>query len=271
LLGKSNDAETRLSRLTDQTKYYWRIDEIQADSSVVAGRTWSFTTRGLIGWWKLDESAGQSVSDASPWGHTGTHIGGPTWQPSGGHNGGALEFDGDDDFVQIADEVPFRSVGEITVAAWIKVRSFDRTWQTVVAKGEESWRLARDRDNETLQFCAGIPQENRVVRGKVKVTDGQWHHVVGVSDGDEVSLYVDGVPDQKLSSSARMRVDDAPVCIGLLGEPSLRGRYWNGWIDDVCIFSYALTADQVKSLYSGKEPTALGSGPAFMPTLLGTR
>ena len=272
LLGKSTGVEARLSRLANQSTYYWRIDEAQADGSVVTGRTWSFTTCGVIAWWKLDESEGRHVSDASPWGHTGACLGEPTWRPTDGRIGGALEFDGEDDCVQIADEVPFRAVDEITVAAWIKVRSFDRTWQTVVAKGEASWRLARDRDNETLQWCAGSPQENRVVRGKVNVNDGKWHHLVGVSDGDTVSLYVDGVVDQTLSSSGRMRVDDVPVCIGLLGEPGLRGRYWNGWIDEVCIFSYALNAEEVKALYSGKEPTSLGLRPGTpMPTLLGQR
>jgi hypothetical protein len=42
----------------------------------------------------------------------------------------------------------------------------------------------------------------------------------------------------------------------LIGENAERpGRFWNGLIDDVRIYSYALSEDEIEALYAGKEPT----------------
>jgi hypothetical protein len=267
LLGKVADAEARLSRLADQAKYYWRVDTVQADGSIVKGATWSFTTSGLLAWWKFDESEGQDVADSSPYGNAGTLVGNAQWQPAGGRVGGAMEFDGKSGYVRIRNETPFDLTDEITVAAWVKVRAFNRTWQTIVAKGDHTWRLARDGDKDTLQFVAGSLNEGRIVLGNVNINDGQWHHVVAVGGTDAVSLYVDGVLDSTKGGPGKIPTDDEPVCIG---ENSMyTGRVWDGWIDEVCVFTYALSADEVKSLYSGKPPTALGgsssaTGPALV-------
>lgn len=273
LLGKVTGTEAGLSRLVDRTKYYWRVDEVRSDGSVAKGATWSFNTSGLIAWWKLDEAEGRNVPDASAGGNAGTLEGDPKWQPAGGRVGGALEFDGNRDFVRIGNKTPFDVTDEVSVAAWIKVRAFDKTWQTVIAKGDYSWRLARDRDRTAMQFGAGRYADNRVVRGNVNVNDGKWHHVVGVGNADRVSLYVDGVLDQTATVRGKMQIDDTPVSIGENSDATCRGRYWNGWIDEVCIFTYALSGDDIKAFYSGKEPTALAgsTSASSLPTLVSQR
>jgi hypothetical protein len=260
LLGKVSDAEARLSRLADRTKYYWRVDTVQADGSIMKGATWNFTTSGLLAWWKFDESGGQDAADASPYGNTGKVVGEARWQPAGGRVGGTMEFNGKNNYVRIGNEIAFDITDEITVAAWVKVRAFNRTWQTVVAKGDHTWRLARDGDRDTLQFVAGSYSEGRLVLGNVNINDGQWHHVVGVGDADAVSLYVDGVLDNTKRVSGKIPTDDEPVCIG---ENSMYGgRLWDGWIDEVCIFTYALNADEIKALSSGTAPNALAAQPS---------
>jgi len=57
---------------------------------------------GMIGWWKLDDAAGMSASDSSSHGRTGTLMGDPQWQPSGGRVGGALLLDGVGDYYDSA-------------------------------------------------------------------------------------------------------------------------------------------------------------------------
>jgi hypothetical protein len=48
--------------------------------------------------------------------------------------------------------------------------------------------------------------------------------------------------------------DGYPVEIGV-SSPMRPGRYWPGWIDDVRICGYALTAEEVKTLYEAtKDP-----------------
>ena len=87
--------------------------------------------------------------------------------------------------------------------------------------------------------------------GSLDVNDGRWHHIVGVNDGSKVYSYVDGILEDFEGSGGNMESYDSPVSIGGSPHPD---QHWNGLIDDVRIYSYALNPEEVKMLYEGKEP-----------------
>ena len=67
-------------------------------------------TNGLIGHWKLDESAGTTAADSSGNGNDGTLTNmdpATDWFPTGGQVNGALDFDGVDDRVNAGDIAPW--------------------------------------------------------------------------------------------------------------------------------------------------------------------
>jgi len=266
LLGKVEDASTaRLSRLARDTIYYWRINEIQADGSSAKSKVWSFQTGGLLAWWKFDETEGSNVSDSSGNSYAGTLVGEPQWQPSGGKIGGALQLDGKDDYVEITKNANFDLTDQITVMAWIKVNAFDKAWQSIVTKGDNSWRMQRNGQTNTLYFaCTGV--SNNVwgnVVGKTDVNDGSWHHVAGVYDGKKVYLYLDGKLDISSEASGRINKNNCPVLIGENAERT--ERQWNGLIDDVRIYNCALGKADVEALGSGKAIPAVAKVTLEMP------
>jgi len=243
LLGEVMAEEAEPGELERGVTYYWRIDEVQADGSIATGDTWSFSTGSLVAHWKLDEGSGETASDSSGNGYDGTLVGDTAW--IAGQIEGALVFDGNEDFVDIADSNDLNIVNQITVAAWIKVDAFDKAWQAVVGKGDRSWRLQRNAGNTGLEFaCSGLlVPGNRwgSIYGTVDVNDGQWHHATGVYDGEQLSLYIDGKLDVSAKAVGKIRVNDKAVLIGENSEK--RGRYWTGAIDDVRIYSYGLSAE----------------------------
>jgi beta-galactosidase len=87
--------------------------------------------------------------------------------------------------------------------------------------------------------------------GNSSVNDGKWHHVAGVYDGQTMYLYVDGVLDSSQPASGPIGTNDEPVYIGENSE--MTGRHWNGMIDDVRIYSYALGETDIEALYSGQK------------------
>jgi hypothetical protein len=204
------------------------------------------STSGLVGWWKLNESGGLQARDSSGNGYHGTLVGKPTWRREGGAIGGALEFDGTGDYVVIGNQRQFDITDEITVAAWIKVNRFDRNWQAIVGKGDLSWRIARDRDRDCLQFAFNSVPNEQLLKGQIIVTDGQWHHVAGVYDGRQMSLYIDGQLDVSQATTTNIPVSDKPVYIG--ENSQARGRYWNGRISDVRVYRRALTPQEIAAL-----------------------
>ncbi len=203
-------------------------------------------TKGLVAWWKLDEASGRQAADSSGHGYHGTLVGEPKWQPQSGVVGGALELAGDGQYVAIAEKKAFDLNERMTVAAWIKVNKFDKKWQTIVAKGDTSWRIARDRDGECVQFAFNAIPKEQLIKGKIPVNDGKWHHVAGVYDGQKMHLYVDGRLDGSAVTTTNIPTSDEPVCIG--ENSQAKGRFWNGLIDDVRVYDRALSVDEIAVL-----------------------
>jgi hypothetical protein len=249
LIDEVTTESVELTSLERGVTYYWRIDEVTADGTVTAGDVWNFNTGGLVGWWKLDEASGDTVYDSSGNGYDGGIAGDPNWVE--GVSGGALGLDGDGDYVDLGSGEEFDITEQITLAAWIKVGSFEEEWQNIISKGDKSYRLQKFKDQDTLEFaCTGVLVPGTRwsnIRGSTSVNDGQWHHVAGVWDGVRMSLYVDGELDAASTASGVIDIVDKAVYIGENSEEDLT-RCWNGMIDDVRIYSYGLSEAEIKSL-----------------------
>ncbi len=235
-----DDSFDDLPKLERGTTYYWRVDEIDTNGTATPGNLWHFNTGMLVGWWKLDETTGSTAADAGPHGIVGVLVGDPEWTQ--GRSGGALELDGQGDYVDLGQDAAFDIAGRITVCAWIKVNAFDADWQTIIAKGDTAWRLSRGEGNNLHFACTGLWPE--WVHGATRVDDGQWHHVAGLYDSTELRLYVDGKLDASARTSGHINVNTHSVYIGENAEEP--GREWNGVIDDVRIYNYALSEAQIR-------------------------
>lgn len=82
------------------------------------------------------------------------------------------------------------------------------------------------------------------------VNDGEWHHIVLVIDHNikEMSLYIDGLKED--SSSFLLTSPSNPARPAYLGFGFASGEnYFSGSIDEVRIYSRALTGEEVKALF----------------------
>ena len=202
----------------------------------------------LVAHWELDESAGTTAEDSAG-NNDGVLQGGPQWRPYNGRMNGTLEFDGLNDYVNCGSSSVFDITDEITVAAWVNIRRVNMDWQTIVAKGDSAWRLSTAEDEMRFHFAVtGGPPWN-YINGDTVVDADEWHHVCGTYDGINLRLYVDGVEDSAgpVAESNGVTVCDYNVFIGENEER--RGRYWDGLIDDVRIYSCPLTSDEVFELF----------------------
>jgi hypothetical protein len=226
------------------TMYYWRIDEVQADSSVVEGDVWRFTTGDLVGWWKLDEW-GVTVALDSVGSNDGTLNGNPTWRPGDGKIGGALEFDGVGDYVEVAGYKGISGTNPRTVSAWVKVESTGSTfsivrWGTLEINGG-LWSNVINADGKLRAAVIGGS-----VVGDTTINDDTWHHVaIVLPDKEDVKvedilLYVDGGQEDTIISSGSQTIDTA---VGMDVLISLDGSV--GLLDDVRIYNYALSEEEI--------------------------
>ncbi len=196
-----------------------------------------------IAYWRLGESA-KTLTAASETGSKtdGVYQDGSTRGEAGGLIGDAntsVRFNGKGGSVLVGNEALFDAIGsELTVEAWIKVNDFDRTWNTIISKGDTSWRLQRNGNADTLAFDTdGLTPP--YLPGNRSVKDGQWHHVVAIYDGRIKSLWIDGELDAWVSASGSIAKNDHPVVIG--NNAQTGARDWNGWIDEVAVYSQGLS------------------------------
>jgi eukaryotic-like serine/threonine-protein kinase len=211
-------------------------------------------TGELVAWWTFDETEGDLVKDSSGHGLDGVVRGSPQRVP--GRVGGALFFDGTDDYIDCGSKPAFDITGSITIAAWIRASTSSGPYAPIVAKGNTAWRLHWHLDSNSLELnVANIRwAPSLVAQAESPIDDGRWHHVAATYDSRQINLYVDGT--LRTSRATRpldeMGTNDSPVHIG--GTTDDMKRKWHGEIDDVRIYNYALTADEVEKLYREAGP-----------------
>jgi hypothetical protein len=225
----------------------------------VIGRGGDYTLQGgiadgLVALWNFDnEDFTDSVGiyngeerGADPIGFTG----GPS-----ADFGQALTLDGIDQFVEITsgtpDDLAFAD-GSMSLSTWFRVGAFDKSWQALVAKGEGSnWRFARRGGENGLAIAAGSGDTPSATGAGADVNDGEWHHLVGVANQTfGTMIYIDGeLASSNTGQESVLTANGSPMMIG--DNPGAVGRSWNGDIDDVALWSRALSASEVSALAAG--------------------
>lgn len=206
----------------------------------------------LVLYLPFEEMSGDVTEDGSIYSRTATLVNGPTWTT--GVSGGALSFDGMDDYVVIPGYKGITGSGSRTVAAWIKMAEGDNVSGSIIGWGGDgsaaAWRLwvQNTIPGHSHKLCLSVNQG--YVTGGPALNDNTWHHAAAVYDNrvshdtTAVTLYIDGVEqiDARRQSSYiyTLGVDD--VRIGHLDS------FFPGLIDDVRLYDRALTEQEIQSL-----------------------
>jgi hypothetical protein len=201
------------------------------------------TAGGPVAAYSFDLSSGTSLPDLSGHGHTGA-IRGATW--TSGRYGNALQFDGADDWVTIADAPDLDLTGGMTLMAWVYPTSGYGARDVLVKEGSgyEIYNLyARQYGASGSQATARVNGTLREVSGPALALN-TWTHLASTYDGTTLRLYVNGVERAALSAGGAMAASSGVV---RLGGNSLWGEFFRGKIDEVRIYNRALGAAEIQS------------------------
>ncbi len=258
-----------LPPLENDMLYYWRIDEQNNDATVSKGDVWRFRTLpstpitdpNLVGWWKLDDDEGRLALDWSGQGNHGTLIGDPQWIL--GYDDGALHFDGFDDAVDCGNPDSLTTTSAIALLAWVKADTAGNgADQSYVTKGNDCYALRHIAANNLEFRISGTISVLSPVDGSF---NGVWHHLAGTYDRSQLRLYVDGELQANTPSA-----DPIPTSVYNvnIARESVGNRFlYSGAIDDVRIYSRALTEEQIKEIIRGDPTLAQKPSPANGSTL----
>jgi len=263
-------------------KFDGKIDHVRVFNyaRTPAQIAYDYNRGGPVGYWRMDECQGGMAYDGSGNGNNGTiTIGGTGTQTAvgtcttsgtawgNGTNGkynNSLNFDGSDDYVLITE--PSNNTFDsdtVSISAWYKSASTDPTqWQKIIGKGPdvtEAFALWINPTGDTAGPNMHISGTNRGIYGTSDIADQNWHHIVGLFDGTSLKVYIDGKQENSGNYPGVVTSNNENISIGKEKSSSTDVYPTNGQIDDVKIFNYALSTDQIKNLYNA------GAGIQFAP------
>lgn len=254
----------------DNNNWWWggKIDSVKIYNyaRTPAQIAYDYNKGGPIGHWKMDECQGTIINDSSGLGNTGTLVIGAggsqssvgTCQSSGAwYNGrtgkinSAMSFDGTDDYINCGTN-PNYIMGNRnhTLSAWVYPKAVISDYNYIFATGN---------DSGGEQSGVGIRSTSKIFlssySSSIVTTDyalpsiNKWYHILMSYNGDTdtASFYVNGVFVESESITLNTTVGKCRIGTHTANNAS----FFNGLIDDVRIYNYALTAEQVKSVYNG--------------------
>ena len=199
--------------------------------------------RGLVGYWKLDEGSGVIANDSSGNGNNSPHdlASGAIGRPGVFSGSTSYFFDGTGSSVyNIPSSVnPFSA--NFSITAWANSSSLGFSGIYAIDGAGHGFRFG---------IAAGKPRfwtnQNGgtiSVEAATALGTGAWAHIVATNSNGTYRLYVNGTEVQ--SGSGTLINGGTLAMIGRFG-----GGYWNGFIDDVRIYSRALSAAEIKAIYN---------------------
>jgi hypothetical protein len=218
-----------------------------------------------VGYWAFDEGAGDIAYD-SVGGNDGILINDPNW--TAGQIGGALEFDGVDEYVALSSTAV--TTTEFTVSGWanhygpgggdftanpIFVQrddsiGDDHVWISLRAGGPDGGAAAGIRSSNGSTQALGYPRKDY----------HEWHHYAMTVSATDFVFYIDGVEVDRTSNNQQgdyvTSIDHVYIGKGeYTGNQGTLRSYFNGLIDEVMVWERALSAEEVEQVYQGGSVT----------------
>lgn len=203
---------------------------------------------GLIAYFPFEGDA----QDFSGYDNDGNTVNDPTYVS--GKYGKAIELNGVDQYVRVPNSDSLNP-DQITVSMWYKLDSLPASFAALIQKYADGAD-----DDVTWQIIFDTTGDGKLNSGLVTTDKGsslsfptlssvnEWVHVALTFDGSTYSIYKNGEKKASVSQSGTVKKSNYDISIGR-GKP-ISGRWIDGLIDDVRIYSRALSAAEIQQLSS---------------------
>jgi hypothetical protein len=221
------------------------------------------TIPGLVASYPFNSNA----NDESGNGNNGVVYGATLTTDRFGNPNRAYNFTGIDNYIEIPSSSSLQITSPITISFWMKGEvtpgTFPIAWHRCgVVNG---WFFLIADTNLVSFYYGGCP--NNWLNTVTPITRNTLYHIVGTYNGDLQAIYINGT----MQNSARGCGDTINPSINLsIGRGCLNGNpyppgYYNGVIQDILIFNYPLTSDEITALHNKPNPTYPTSEPTQTP------
>lgn len=212
------------------------------------------TVPGPVLRWRFDESSwngtANEVRDASGNGLRGTAAGTGTTATTSNANAGSPAFcrsglfaSASSQYVEVASAAALDITDRLTVTAWVRPTTLTGALSTVASKDENYEFHVSSTGAVNWWWTAGA---NAITTSDGDVPLNAWTHIAIVFSRGAQEIYVNGVqagnnwanPDRNA-----LTTNADPFQVG--SDQGFAGRFWDGQIDEVRVYNYAMSAADV--------------------------
>lgn len=200
----------------------------------------------LAAYYKFNPTSGTSLPDSKNSNDgTLTNYGGETdyWQTSSAMFGpkNCLGFDGTDDYVGTSSAIDLGN--EYTITFWMFADTL-KDYGDPLSFGTSDFHLTFVTYADGHMYYSsgnGTAWGNGITTDAGTFSTGKWYHISGVSTGTKLQLYIDGIPIAESDSNSNSINE-----VLIIGSRNGSEHFFDGMIDDVHIWSSALSATQLR-------------------------
>ncbi|MBN65615.1 MAG: hypothetical protein CMA74_04380, partial [Euryarchaeota archaeon] len=186
--------------------------------------------------------------------------------------GNGLNFDGVNDYVEIADDDALDFTTAMSVGAWFKSDGITSD-QVILSKWYDSgsndksykFYLINNGANDKLRIRIQVGSSHIQCSTDSNISPDVWNHAIATYDGTNIKIYLNGDLDKTCSGSGTIRTSSSPLIIGNLD--GISGSEFDGILDDVSLWNDAITSSDVEKIYWGGDfvrPVVNASGGDYV-------
>lgn len=200
----------------------------------------------LVAYYKLDGNSNDSVSSNNG---TDTNI---TYNTSYGKINQGANFNGSSSKIAIADSSALTFTDKITVCAWVYTGTTSGNHTAVGKLGslttKEFW-LAFNTGQASFLLSTDGSNQNGFQQSSNTMSTNTWYLLTGTYDGTNVKLYINDSLIGTTPMTGNIYSGSSHLNIGNIGDYNV--DFWSGNIDEVGIWSRALSLTEISQLYNG--------------------
>lgn len=172
-----------------------------------------------------------------------------------------VDLNGDADYITVTDSASVSPTGNMSIACWVNFDStasrqdFVQKWYvkaSAPAEIKQSYLLTLGVTATKIQFfVSNDGTSGKGTTASAAINTGQWYHVVGVYDGTNIHLYINGAEvTPAVAHNTGIYDGNRPLEFGRGVDGGVSSYHLNGKITEVMIYNIALTASEITQLYN---------------------
>lgn len=189
----------------------------------------------------------------------------PRWIAGRWSNKMSMLFDGRTDVLEVPDHLGLRMENDFSLAVWMRVRSYSKKgWTRIVGKGDgadRNYGLWMDKRGALLwQVCPDADPESQSTWDRYSLATrvlpiDEWQCVVGVVDGGEFRVYINGELQAQAAAPLEIATSDDPLTIGHYADFPFHDEFFCGELDELMLLRRPLSESEIRAMYEAGRPS----------------